>query len=115
MAIPQSGSILHHLRQTVLRHDGAGLTDGQLLRAFLYRSDEAAFEALVRRHGPMIRGVCHRVLCNAHDADDAFQAVFLVLLRKASALETREVLGDWLHGVAYRTALKAARPRRTGV
>ncbi|HTU93465.1 MAG TPA: sigma-70 family RNA polymerase sigma factor [Gemmataceae bacterium] len=107
MASPQTSTILHYLRQTVLRHDGAGLSDGQLLRSFLYRGDEAAFEALVRRHGPMVRGVCRRVLRNLDDADDAFQAVFLVLLRKASTLATREILGDWLHGVAYRTALKA--------
>ncbi len=107
MAIPQTSTILHHLRQTVLRRDGAGLSDGQLLRAFLYRGDETAFEALVRRHGPMVRGVCRRVLRNLDDADDAFQAAFLVLLRKASNLAMREVIGDWLHGVAYRTALKA--------
>ncbi len=107
MAIPQSTSILHHLRQTVLRLDSAELTDGQLLRSFIYGGDEAAFEALVRRHGPMVRGVCRRVLRNREDADDAFQAAFLVLIRKASTLATREVLGDWLHGVAYRTALKA--------
>jgi RNA polymerase sigma factor (sigma-70 family) len=107
MAIPQTATILHHLRQAALRHDCMGLTDGQLLRSFLYRGDEAAFEALVRRHGPMVRGVCRRILRNLDDADDAFQAAFLVLLRKASTLATREVLGDWLHGVAYRTALKA--------
>jgi RNA polymerase sigma factor (sigma-70 family) len=107
MAIPQSATILHHLRQTILRHENAGLTDGQLLRSFLYRRDEAAFEALVRRHGPMVRGVCRRVLRNLEDADDAFQAAFLVLIRKALTLTTREVIGDWLHGVAYRTALKA--------
>jgi RNA polymerase sigma factor (sigma-70 family) len=107
MAIPQSARLLRHLRQTVLRRDGAGLTDGQLLRSFLHRRDEAAFEALVRRHGPMVHGVCRRVLRDSHDAEDAFQAAFLVLLRKASMLATREVVGDWLHGVAYRTALKA--------
>lgn len=107
MAIPQSASILHHLRQTVLRRDGAGLSDGQLLRSFLHHRDEAAFEALVRRHGPMVRGVCRRVLRDSHDADDAFQAAFLVLMQKASTLAMREVVGDWLHGVAYRTALKA--------
>jgi RNA polymerase sigma factor (sigma-70 family) len=107
MAIPQTATILHHLRQTVLRRDGAGLSDGHLLRAFLYRGDEAAFEALVRRHGPMVRGVCRRVLRNLDDADDAFQTAFLVLLRKASTLAMRQVIGDWLHGVAYRTALKA--------
>jgi RNA polymerase sigma factor (sigma-70 family) len=107
MAALQTGSILHQLRQMVLRHDGAGMSDGQLLRSFLNQRDEAAFEALVRRHGPMVRGVCRRVLRDTHDADDAFQAAFLVLLRKAPALAAREVIGDWLHGVAYRTALKA--------
>jgi len=107
MAIPQSATILHHLRQTMLRQSCVGLSDGQLLRAFLFRDDEAAFEALVRRHGPMVRGVCRRILRSSHDADDAFQAAFLVLIRKASMLASREVLGDWLHGVAYRTALKA--------
>lgn len=107
MALPQTRSILHHLRQTILRRDGAGLTDGELLRSYLVRGDEAAFEALVRRHGPMVRGVCRRVLRNDADADDAFQAVFLILLRKAESLATRAILGDWLHGVAYRTALKA--------
>jgi RNA polymerase sigma factor (sigma-70 family) len=107
MAIPQSATILHHLRQTVLRREDAGLSDGQLLRSFLYRGDKEAFAALVRRHGPMVRGVCRRVLRNIDDADDAFQAAFLVLVRKASTLAAREVIGDWLHGVAYRTALKA--------
>ncbi len=107
MATPPAGSFLRQLRRLALRPHDAALTDGQLLRSFLNRRDEAAFEALVRRHGPMVRGVCRRVLRNVHDADDAFQAVFLVLLRKAPALATREVVGDWLHGVAYRTALKA--------
>ena len=107
MASLRADSLLRPLRRAVLRHDGAGLTDGQLLRSFLDRRDEAAFEALVRRHGPMVRGVCRRVLRNDHDADDAFQAAFLVLIRKAKALSMREVVGDFLHGVAHRTALKA--------
>jgi RNA polymerase sigma factor (sigma-70 family) len=107
MATAPVGDVLKQLRRTWLRHDGAELTDGQLLDAYLTLRDEAAFEALVRRHGPMVLGVCRRVLRHAQDAEDAFQATFVVLVRKAAKILPREMVGNWLHGVAYRTALEA--------
>jgi RNA polymerase sigma factor (sigma-70 family) len=85
----------------------ADLTDGQLLECFVSGHDEAAVAALMRRHGPMVWGVCRRVLRNHHDAEDAFQATFLVLVRKAASILPREMVGNWLYGVAHRTALKA--------
>jgi RNA polymerase sigma factor (sigma-70 family) len=85
------------------------IPDGQLLERFVDRHDggEAAFEALVARHGPMVLGVCRQILPSPHDADDAFQATFLVLVRRASAIRKRESLGPWLHGVARRIALRS--------
>jgi RNA polymerase sigma factor (sigma-70 family) len=83
------------------------LSDGQLLERFLRDRDEPAFEALVRRHGPMVLGVCRRVVGNTHDAEDAFQATFLVLVHKAASIVSRERVGHWLYGVAYHSALKA--------
>jgi RNA polymerase sigma factor (sigma-70 family) len=92
-----------------------GLTDGDLLEQYVRRRDEAAFEALVRRHGPMVLGVCQRLLHHPDDAEDAFQATFLVLVRKGATVMPRQLVGNWLYGVAYRTALEArgaARRRR---
>jgi len=92
------------------------MTDAQLLECFVTRRDEVAFEALVRRHGPMVLGLCRRVLRNPEDAEDAFQATFLVLVRKGASIRQGELLGNWLYGVAYRTALeaRAATRRRRG-
>jgi RNA polymerase sigma factor (sigma-70 family) len=96
-----------YLRRVALLEGGCRPTDGELLEAFLAQRDEAAFEALLRRHGPMVLGVCQRTLQNPHDAEDAFQATFLVLVRKASTIRPREMIGNWLYGVACRTAMKA--------
>jgi RNA polymerase sigma factor (sigma-70 family) len=81
--------------------------DRALLERFVRHGDAEAFAALVRRHGPMVLAVCRRALRDGHDADDAFQAVFLLLVRKAGSLRRPEQLGPWLHGVAHRVAVKA--------
>ncbi len=98
-------SVLHHLCRA--RPDG-GESDGELLTRFTSGGDEAAFEMLVRRHGAMVLGVCRRVLGrHVHDAEDAFQAAFLILARKADSVVRGESLGCWLHRVAHRVALEA--------
>ena len=84
-----------------------GLTEGQLLRRFVERRDEVAFEALVARHGPMVLGVCRRLLADPHDADDAFQATFLVLVKKAGSIREPDLMGNWLYGVAHKVAAPA--------
>jgi RNA polymerase sigma factor (sigma-70 family) len=99
--------VIRHLRRTVLLRDGARLTDEELLTDYISRRDEAALAALVHRHGPMVWGVCRRVLRNYHDAEDAFQATFLVFVRKGASIASRELLANWLYGVAHHTALKA--------
>jgi RNA polymerase sigma factor (sigma-70 family) len=105
---PAPGKGLLPLIRDLARPDGlGGATDGQLLEWFLGEHREAAFRALVDRHGPMVMSVCRRVLDNDHDAEDAFQAAFLVLARKAAAVRPPGLVANWLYGVAYRTAPKA--------
>jgi RNA polymerase sigma factor (sigma-70 family) len=103
----QISDVVQHLRRAILRQDQAGLTDGQLLGQFIEHRDEAAVAALVRRHGPMVWGVCRRILLNHHEAEEAFQATFLVLVRRATSITQREKVGNWLYGVARQTAMKA--------
>src|SRR5262245_49362795 len=100
-------TVLQPLRRSTPQGDEPGRTDGQLLESFVASRDEAAFSALVRRHGPMVWGVCRRTLHNHHDAEDAFQATFLVLVRRAGSIVPREMVGNWLYGVARQTALNA--------
>jgi RNA polymerase sigma factor (sigma-70 family) len=100
-------TLIVNLRRAMLARDGAARSDGELLEAFITQRDQAAFAALVRRHGGMVLGVCRRILVNAQDAEDAFQATYLVLARKAASVWPREQVASWLHGVAQRTALRA--------
>src|SRR5262245_10921734 len=94
----QASVILRHIRGLAGPGD---LPDRELLERFTAGREGPAFETLVRRYGPMVLGVCRRVLGNLHDAEDAFQATFLVLARKAGSICKREALGSWLYGVAY--------------
>jgi len=107
MLTSRLGEVVRHLRGAVLPCDGPGPTDRQLLDDYLRRRDDAALEVLVRRHGPMVWGVCRRVLADWHDAEDAFQATWLVLVKKADSLASPDRLANWLYGVARQTALKA--------
>src|SRR5271156_4571508 len=92
-----------------LYRDGtlSGLGDGQLLERYLAVGDEAAFEALVELHGPMVLGLCRRFLRDPRDIEDAFQATFLVLVRKAPVIRDGALLANWLYGVALRVASRA--------
>jgi RNA polymerase sigma factor (sigma-70 family) len=98
---------VRHLRGLLTEQRCRDESDEQLLHTFVMRREESAFAILVRRHGPMVFNVCRRVLGHVQDAEDAFQATFLVLARKAASLRKRTALASWLHGIAYRTALKA--------
>src|SRR3954447_22116911 len=99
-------NLLQHLRRTA-QPSGSGLSDAELLRRFVHQRDEAAFELLVWRHGPMVLGVCGRVLRDPHGAEDAFQATFLALVRKAGSIARGAAVASWLYRVAFRVALRA--------
>lgn len=104
MATRQMTDLVQHLRRSVLRDD-TGMTDGQLLDRVIHDRDDKALAVIVRRHGPMVWNVCRRILRAHHDAEDAFQATFLVLIRKAASVRPKEKLACWLFCVARKTAL----------
>jgi RNA polymerase sigma factor (sigma-70 family) len=116
MATAQLDTLMRHIKGLAAGHTGRHRTDRQLLDDFAARRDESAFAALLSRHGAMVLRVCRRVLRHEQDAEDAFQATFLVLARHTASIRERETLASWLYGVAYRTAMeakrKAARRRR---
>ncbi len=107
MSSAQVGIVLGYIRKLATARKDLELPDHQLLERFAAHRDEAAFAALLKRHGPMVLGVCHSVLHNLHDAEDVFQAAFLVLARKAGSIHRREAVSSWLHRVAYHLAVKA--------
>ncbi|HLN32515.1 MAG TPA: sigma-70 family RNA polymerase sigma factor [Gemmataceae bacterium] len=107
MARSEVNALLRHVRRLGNVSNAVHVADNELLRRFAEQRDEAAFEMLVRRHGAMVLRVCRRVLPHVHDAEDVFQAAFLVLARKAAALRWQQSVGHWLYEVAYRLAQKA--------
>jgi len=119
MASGQFAAVYRQIGRLFSSGTVAGLSEGQLLDRFVARRDDAAFEAIVARHGPAVLAACRAILRDPNDVDDAFQAVFLVLVRRAGTLRDRESLGPWLYGVSRRVALRARaeaarRDRRRG-
>lgn len=106
MARGQTTTILDPIRRLIGGEGGCVLTDAELLEKFVATADAAAFEVLVWRHGPMVLGLCRRILRDQHEAEDAFQATFLVFARKARSIGRHEAIGCWLYKVAFRIALR---------
>src|SRR5215468_11224498 len=107
MSSAHVGAVLSYIRKLAADRNDLELPDHQLLECFATHRDEAAFAALLRRHGPMVLGVCQSVLHNLHDAEDAFQAAFLLLAQKAGSIHRREAVSGWLYRVAFRLAVDA--------
>src|SRR5262249_49852753 len=105
----QLGTVLRHIRMLAVAPGASALADAQLLERFAVHRAEDAFAALMQRHGQLVWGVCRHVLRHDQDAEDAFQATFLVLARNAASVHKQEALASWLHGTAYRIALRARR------
>jgi RNA polymerase sigma factor (sigma-70 family) len=103
----RSGVLMQQIGRLFLEGTAIASSEGELLDRFVRARDESAFEALVARHGPMVLGVCRQLLRDPNDVDDAFQATFLVLVRKAATLRRCDLLGNWLYGVAMRVAMRA--------
>jgi RNA polymerase sigma factor (sigma-70 family) len=109
MADGQLGTVLRHIRQLAVAQSTRELSDGPLLERFTVSKDQAAFAALVQRYGRLVWSVCRHVLGHDQDAEDSFQATFLVLAQRAGSIRRSEAVASWLHGVAYRVAMKAKR------
>jgi RNA polymerase sigma factor (sigma-70 family) len=107
MPTSQINKAILRVKNVALAQDAQGMTDAELLECFVSKKNNEALEAIVQRHGTMVWGVCRRVVGNHHDAEDAFQATFLVLVRKAASIKPRDMVTNWLYGVAHQTAMKA--------
>src|SRR5262245_25459358 len=107
MATADSALFLRRLTRGMAVETWSELSDRQLVEQFLARRDESIFEAILRRHGPMVYRVCWRVLQHPQDVEDAFQATFLLLAQNLRTIRKRDSLASWLHGIAHRVSLKA--------
>ena len=115
MAIMHTGSAMGALGRLLTTGTATALAEAELLERFVSQEDPAAFEVILQRHGPMVLRVCRRILDDPNDVDDAFQATFLILVKKARSIREREVLGTWLYGVARRVAVRLASMLAEGI